>query len=369
MMEEKRFTGLTGEMYLTHYKNGEKTVVARLNGTENMYLIDHHEDAELYYDSNTRAILCPDDHYLVGPIVETLHAYENLGYSPEELRKMIAENKRLNEVMAKVDVEKVTAHFDTNTIAQSITCAHLPDPKPNPITEVHNMGQMEQYFTDRNIKVNRKWGGKEGTSTRYTFTLAYAGVTQDYYFTYPDAVNYEERIKKMTKFCEGAYSCFNNYVRDNVRVTYMPARQNGKSLLEKAKAFNYIDTDISIQKRLYDMVLKGEAWFEDLYPSSMIAFQWAELNSRWPKKNPNINSSTPVVKDVIFNDPATIVFWNDGSKTVVRAQGEDKFDPEKGLAMAFAKKMFGNSHDYYIQFKRWLKKAKKGPESKKLEAK
>ena len=42
----------------------------------------------------------------------------------------------------------------------------------------------------------------------------------------------------------------------------------------------------------------------------------------------------PKIKDVIYNDPATIVFWEDGTKTVVKCKNE-KFDPEKGLAMAF----------------------------------
>lgn len=59
------------------------------------------------------------------------------------------------------------------------------------------------------------------------------------------------------------------------------------------------------------------------------------------------------IKDVIFNDPATIVFWEDGTKTVVKAKDET-FDPEKGLAMAFSKKMFGNEGNYYNNFKQWL---------------
>ena len=42
------------------------------------------------------------------------------------------------------------------------------------------------------------------------------------------------------------------------------------------------------------------------------------------------------IKNVIFNDPATIVFWEDGTKTVVKCQDGDEFDPEKGLAMAIA---------------------------------
>ena len=61
----------------------------------------------------------------------------------------------------------------------------------------------------------------------------------------------------------------------------------------------------------------------------------------------------PKIKNVIYNDPATIVFWEDGTKTVVKCKNE-KFDPEKGLAMAFSKKMLGNKGNYYNIFKKWL---------------
>ena len=60
------------------------------------------------------------------------------------------------------------------------------------------------------------------------------------------------------------------------------------------------------------------------------------------------------VKDVIFNPPATIVFWMDGTKTVVKDQGEVFYDPEKGMAMAVAKKAFGNQGNYYDQFKKYI---------------
>lgn len=63
-------------------------------------------------------------------------------------------------------------------------------------------------------------------------------------------------------------------------------------------------------------------------------------------------------KKVIFNDPATIVYWPDRSKTIVKAEGED-FDPEKGLAMAIAKKYLGNKGNYYDVFRKWLPKVKK----------
>lgn len=60
------------------------------------------------------------------------------------------------------------------------------------------------------------------------------------------------------------------------------------------------------------------------------------------------------IKKVIHNDPATIVYWLDGSKTVVKCGENDIYDPEKGLAMAIAKKFLGNKGSYYDTFKKWL---------------
>ena len=64
--------------------------------------------------------------------------------------------------------------------------------------------------------------------------------------------------------------------------------------------------------------------------------------------------SIPAIKNVIFNEPATIVFWEDGSKTVVKCQDGDIYDPEKGLAMAISKKALGNQGNYCNEFKKWL---------------
>ncbi len=43
-------------------------------------------------------------------------------------------------------------------------------------------------------------------------------------------------------------------------------------------------------------------------------------------------------KEIIFNNPATIVFWADGTKTVVKCGKNDIFDPEKGIALCFMKR-------------------------------
>lgn len=80
--------------------------------------------------------------------------------------------------------------------------------------------------------------------------------------------------------------------------------------------------------------------------------------------NPNTNSLH--ITNVIFNPPATIVFWSDNTKTVVKARSEF-YDPEKGIAMAISKKMLGdNKYEYYNDYKHWLKKWNKQSRDNKL---
>lgn len=57
---------------------------------------------------------------------------------------------------------------------------------------------------------------------------------------------------------------------------------------------------------------------------------------------------------VIFNAPATIVFWADGTKTVVKCQDGDTYSKETGLAVAIAKKVFGNKGNFNEVFKQFI---------------
>lgn len=59
------------------------------------------------------------------------------------------------------------------------------------------------------------------------------------------------------------------------------------------------------------------------------------------------------IRDVIFNDPATIVLWEDGTKTVVKCLPDEMYDKEKGLAMAICKKTMGNTGRFNEVFKRY----------------
>lgn len=62
----------------------------------------------------------------------------------------------------------------------------------------------------------------------------------------------------------------------------------------------------------------------------------------------------PEIRKVIFHDPATIIIWADGSKSIVKCTEKDKYDPEKGFAMAIAKKALGNKGNYYNIFKEYI---------------
>lgn len=64
--------------------------------------------------------------------------------------------------------------------------------------------------------------------------------------------------------------------------------------------------------------------------------------------------AVPEIERVIFNNPATIVIWSDGTKTVVKCQEGDTYSKETGLALCIAKKALGNKGSFNDVFKKWI---------------
>ena len=53
----------------------------------------------------------------------------------------------------------------------------------------------------------------------------------------------------------------------------------------------------------------------------------------------NENNSWGVyITRVLYNNPATIVFWNDGLKTISKCSGTDVYNPQIGLLLAVLKR-------------------------------
>lgn len=110
----------------------------------------------------------------------------------------------------------------------------------------------------------------------------------------------------------------------------------------------YLDSDDV--KRLYDRIYQ---WGNDMRKRNMpISSEMKKILSsiygstndmrkgyiyKYPEKN---NSMVP--NQIIFNPPATIVFWKDGSKTVVKCAEGEKFDPYTGFCYAFTEHFLGS---------------------------
>ena len=133
----------------------------------------------------------------------------------------------------------------------------------------------------------------------------------------------------------------------------------------KGQLIGYIAT-VTVEKNLPDGLTRvvlhtgHELTFR---PGDLIA----DLGGNWRIRYGGLNASkkstsatnTAAIKDVIFAPPATIVYWSDGSKTVVKCSEKDVFDPEKGLAMAVAKRCGGNNGSYYKEIRNWAEKSGK----------
>lgn len=66
-----------------------------------------------------------------------------------------------------------------------------------------------------------------------------------------------------------------------------------------------------------------------------------------PRRNRSDYSIRPVpildAKRVVFNPPATVVLWEDGTKTVVKCDLEDEYNAMTGVALCYMKKALGNT--------------------------
>lgn len=71
----------------------------------------------------------------------------------------------------------------------------------------------------------------------------------------------------------------------------------------------------------------------------------ADTSTPWItyKTTATVRLDKSFIKRVLFHPPATIVYWNDGTKTVVKCKPGEKFDQYYGFCAALAKKLFGSS--------------------------
>lgn len=106
-----------------------------------------------------------------------------------------------------------------------------------------------------------------------------------------------------------------------------------------------IRVSMNIENNMYDVEIGGYFNFKEV-----------DIINKMYRKNIDITkiAAVPSIKKVIFNNPATIVLWNDGTKTVVKCQNGERFDKEKGLAMCIVKRTLGNKSNYNNIIKKYI---------------
>lgn len=236
--------------------------------------------------------------------------------------------------------------------------------------------QMNEYLETQGFDVHRERDSKRDV---YIFTISkpgYSSLTKE--FKYPKTDDWNYRNMQMEEFLDSMvrsfYACAGGKVtptdpyqtlqraildRDMVELhigdTIMPAQITNCTVsncdMDLPTFEGFIDINHATSKRLdrSDMV-------RDPLPKAYRDYFNADIEttSRMYRYTMYDRTPLPNIKDVIHNDPATIVFWDDGAKTVVKCQPGDKYDPEKGLAMAISKKALGNHGNYYNVFEKWL---------------
>lgn len=95
-----------------------------------------------------------------------------------------------------------------------------------------------------------------------------------------------------------------------------------------------------------------ESW--DTFPT----FEGHFLDVGMLSERKSITNPAFEIKNVIFNDPATVVLWEDGTKSVVKCQDGDIYNKETGLALCIAKKALGNQSNFNNVFKKWVPEEK-----------
>ena len=247
------------------------------------------------------------------------------------------------------------------------------------------MQQMNEYLEKRGFEVERAYHKDLGV---YRFTIKKNGNLLTENFKYPETNDWNYRNERMQGFLNNIVDEFeerypnNQWPKENPHIS---KGENGmNSIRWKVTSINingcsYASPEITVELNgVFDPNIDGYFGTEHINADDIAKELETKLNRSGDKMyDPMFRSNgkteyqyafyrnilnsmyganpyyRPEIKNVIFNDPATIVFWTDGTKTIVKCQEGDIFDPEKGLTMAITKKVYSNKGSYCNVIKKW----------------
>lgn len=140
-----------------------------------------------------------------------------------------------------------------------------------------------------------------------------------------------------------------NHIRNFVRKAAEKSNDMDADFPIKHLYFRAVDRDITLVPKLRG-IKECDGAFGDAVYFKFNEEEPEEMVSAKPQKVSYYSSGQELaaatrlsIKKIIFNGPATIVMWSDGSKTVVKRQPGEVMDAEKGIFAACAKKLLGTN--------------------------
>lgn len=264
--------------------------------------------------------------------------------------------------------EKKNPFIDLNAITHTGTYQPKEAPKP----------KDKMYLTTHNPYMSEDW--KKKFFDKFTEQYMDTDVNSMYPSFYVPARGSGKTAINITRMAEAGYMD-TDLIKDYVAAVYgVPTEKLDKKLSDGVDAFvyglrylhgkekekenmNHLVNELHKTNGAAILEVSGNRYKAKVFDITMKSGEVTTLNvgvDDTPNnflrttREPVTRRALPAIEKVIFNDPATIVFWSDGTKTVVQARDE-AFDPEKGLAMAISKKALGNQGRYFETFKKWLK--------------
>lgn len=232
------------------------------------------------------------------------------------------------------------------------------------------MQRMVDILENRGFKTTKTYNSE---LRGYEFTIERSGIKFSDFFKYP---TYSDKpYLAQSEFLDRIIFNFEKIEQEkkNMKNIAFDISRDGPvgKLVIKDNVYDVCVKEVDSYSSPYDTntVLKVEVSGKNLFEPKCVtrtdsisaqfeAYKRLCIDPFTTYRKDSINDGKLQIKNVIFNPPATIVFWSDGSKTVVKAENEI-YDPEKGLAMAIAKRAMGNQGNYFETFKKYVGSYKK----------
>ena len=207
--------------------------------------------------------------------------------------------------------------------------------------------------------------------------------TPEFRFVYFDKDEYERRIKER---CEGPgydkrpFPNYNGRKRDSVR--FIVKDYTGPTIPDKTYVkmnCNVIIRDIedldTVNIKCNSVYGECDEEETDMSKKEINEESYAREAAaairkgmqEWKQHRDQMKAPVvPAIMDIKFNGPATIIFWSDGTKTVVKQnENEPYFDKEKAIAMAVLKKSYpGNAYHKLFNLDEYFRKQLRAAEKK-----